>query len=211
MKGYFNKATSNLARVVRAIWRVCKIRPNSAEGYVALSVAFMGTAIHLVIVLIAEGLTGRGISVLVFGGLSTWVVTRLIVRAIDERRYRGIRGGLERGQGVLCESDFTLMGMGALYPREPTLLIYANPMFNAPGGQAQEVFRPADLYFNDGFVGKPTAGGTEFLTGDWGKLTVVSGMQGIRLSNTGITLDARFQRTRIRLAKMLPHTNDEGT
>ena len=153
----------------------------------------MGTAIQLVIVLITEGLTGRGISVLAFGSLSTWVVTRLVVRAIDERRYRGIRKDWEEVKVFYCKSNFTLMGMGGLYSREPTLLIYANDQLNAPEDHTEESFRPADLYFNDGFVGKPAPGETEFLTGDWGKLTVMAGRQGIRLGNSSITLDTRFR------------------
>lgn len=73
----------------------------------------MGTATQLVIVVIAEGITGRGLSVLAFGGLSTWIVTRLIVRALDEPGYRGIRRDWKAVQGFHCQADFTLMGMGA--------------------------------------------------------------------------------------------------
>ena len=138
-----------------------------------------------------------------------WVATRLIIRAIDERRYRGIRGDWQEVKVFYCKSDFTLMGMGNLYPREPTLLIYANSMFNSQDDPTQKTFRPADLYFNDGFVGKPTQEETDFVTGDWGKLTVMAGMQGIRLGNPDITLDARFQRTRIPLAKIPPPVADD--
>lgn len=89
------------------------------------------------------------------------------------------------------------------------MLIYANSLFNAPDDQGQESFGPADLYFNDSFVGQPAPGETKFLTGDWGRVDRDCGYAENQARQLGITLDARFQRTRMPTAPTPSQGNDE--
>ena len=87
--------------------------------------------------------------------------------------YGGIRKGW-REVRVFHSSEFTGMGLGGLYPREPTILISPN-LF-----AGDHSLKPMSVLFNDGFVGteEEFVNGTPCVsTGNWSTLMRMSHSQ----------------------------------
>ena len=147
-----------------------RLRPRTTEGYVGLCVAVFTTATQITLVALLKDDFSEFLLV-VPGALASWLLAIVIVAVVDHRRYRGLRDHWQEVR-VFYSPTFTGRGLGGVYPREPTLLLHPEMMWNPDSKKTQN--RPVEIWFNDGYVGEPETPESPFLNGTWGPLDLIN-------------------------------------
>ncbi|MXZ90085.1 MAG: hypothetical protein F4W95_15335 [Chloroflexi bacterium] len=152
--------------------RICKVWPTTAEGYAVMGVAVIGTSLQFTFI-VSNGDLPRNLLLLLPSSLPMWLVTVLIIRAVDEWRYRGLRDNWKEVKVFHAPPDpLILLGTGEVYPRGPTIVIAPNRTGVEEKGFMGE--RLLCLYFNDGVRRKPIQGEPVYWQGTWGELELAS-------------------------------------
>ena len=159
-------------QMISALRRICKVWPTTAEGYAVMAVAAIGTSLQFTLIFTNGGLP-RDLLLLLPSSLSMWFVTVLIIRAVDEWRYRGLRDNWREVKVFHASPDpLVLLGTGNVYPRGPTVVVAPNRSGIEEKGVMGE--RLLCLYFNDGVRRKPVPGEPVYRQGMWGELELAS-------------------------------------
>ena len=128
--------------------------------------------------------------VLISSGLAAYLFSKRFDSGLERWLYGGLR---KQWQEVrVLYSDGPGKGMGDAYPRDPTLLLQTPPFESegphdkgegvlfaqdSKGGlrniTAPFVHGPVCLSFNTGFVGRPAAGESTWVTGHWSDLQLL--------------------------------------
>lgn len=144
-----------------------KLRPRTTEAYVGLSVAVFSTATQITLVAVLKDDVGDFLLV-VPGALVSWLLAVAVVAVVEHRRYRGLR---DDWQEVRIFS-FKGRGLGAVYPREPTLLLHPAMTWQPDLERLHD--RPVEIWFNDGYVATPDPSDAPFQNGTWGPLDLIN-------------------------------------
>ena len=195
--------------IISAFRRVFKVWPTTAEGYAVMGVAVIGTSLQFTLIA-TNGELPRDLRLLLPSSLPMWFVTVLVIRAVDEWRYRGLRDNWKEVKVFYAPPDpLVLLGTGDVYPRSPAMVVAPN----RAGVEEKGLFgeRLLCLYFNDGVRRKPIQGEPVYWQGTWGELElapVPASFEPRHGSKTGV----RFTRTSYMTGnpKFVQPNNDAG-
>ena len=113
-------------------------------------------------------------NVVLTSGLVLYFMSGNYGRLVEVVMYGPIRKNWKDVRVMYAEEEYTMLGVGGFYPREPTLLLHA-PMlpFNSPS-MDRAVGVPAQLAvsFNNAYLAPQDEEKDEQVTGQWTKLEV---------------------------------------
>ena len=137
-----------------------------------MGVAVIGTSLQFTLIA-TNGELPRNLLLLLPSSLPMWFVTVLIIWAVDEWRYRGLRDNWKEVKVFHAPpGPLVLLGAGDDYPRGPTMAVAPNRVGLEEKGIMGE--RLLCLYFNDGVRRKPIEGESVYWQGTWGELELAS-------------------------------------
>ncbi len=135
-----------------------------------MGVAIIGTSLQFTLIA-TNGELPRNLPLLLPSSLPMWFVTVLIIRAVDEWRYSGLRDNWKEVKVFHAPpGPLVLLGTGDVYPRGPTIVVAPN----RAGIEEKGVMGEPLLcqYFNDRVRRKPVQGEPVYWQGMWGELEV---------------------------------------